>query len=232
MRKILHYLILGLLLVSYILILFNALFIKDFFRPLLFFFGAILLFVVSVILFVLYLYMHFNEFRKTWIYFLAFFILIAGFIPCFIVVNQNENYLYLQVREPELNEFVKEIQDYKKIQYMSDGQRFYKSINKKLIEFDKNKVREKENVLFYKDVLKNEGLNLNVYNKFRKKLIWLGLIDFELLKDNSVIFTFDGLLDNSWGIAYSKSGTEPETVRNGTIQFWSKIIKNWYRWGI
>jgi hypothetical protein len=54
-----------------------------------------------------------------------------------------------------------------------------------------------------------------------------GLIE----KDQTVLFTLRGFIDNTHGLAYSRTGREAYRSVPGHIGVWKKINKYWYEWG-
>ena len=50
-------------------------------------------------------------------------------------------------------------------------------------------------------------------------------------EDETVLFTLSGFIDNTHGIAYSRTGKEAYRNVYGHIAKWKKIKHNWYEWG-
>jgi len=143
------------------------------------------------------------------------------------------DYVFFKIREKRLNEFVIEIKDFNKIYEMSDGQRFWKTVNNYSIEPEIANVdttKEFGKKYHLNDILIKEQIDKNKYEKFRQILIDVDLISFTTLNDGTISFTIDGFLDNCQGFAYSITGENPKGNDCGKIIHWKKVAKNWYAW--
>ncbi len=169
-----------------------------------------------------------------------YYLIVAGLaIICyFLTYNIQRNtadLVYYKSKEVLLNELVVDIKSYKKIKEMSDGLRFWKSVNNISIEANINDVDTTDSGFgkkyFLDDVLKKNNIDKAYYELFRKKLIDTGFESFITLDDGTISFTMDGMLDNCYGIAYSETGENPETNDCGDIIRWEKISDHWYAWG-
>ena len=142
-------------------------------------------------------------------------------------------YTFVILRKDKLDKLAHEIKEYSKIKQMSDGQRFWKSINNISIE---SKIKDTTSNEFFgpkyflDDILAKENVEKNKYEDFRQQLISIGFIEFETLEDGSLSFTIDGMLDNCEGYAYSTTGENPVSNNCGVIIFWKKVADNWYVW--
>ena len=117
---------------------------------------------------------------------------------------------------------------------MSDGQRYWKSVNFTSIEANIASVDTSGKFAkkyFLDDILKRDGIDKEHYEFFRNILVETDLISFTTLKDGTISFTIDGFIDNCYGIAYSETGTQPNANDCGQIIRWKKIGNNWYAWG-
>lgn len=152
------------------------------------------------------------------------------------------NWVFFKLRERKLTLFVSEIKKYKKIKEMSDGQRFWKTINNTPVE---PKIKEAKPIIneadtigestvkkyVLEDILQKEGIDKTHYEFFRQILISTDIESFTTLDDGTISYTIDGFLNNCFGIAYSEKGTKPENNDCGQIAYWTKITDNWYGWG-
>jgi hypothetical protein len=142
--------------------------------------------------------------------------------------------LYFKIRENQLRDLALNIKSYHKIREMSDGQRFFKTINFISIEPNKKMLSADdigfERKYFLDDVLSKSGIDKQKYESFRQSLIEMGFISFTILQDGSVSFTMDGMLDNCYGFSYSEGDKHPNSNDCGTIVWWVKISDNWYAW--
>lgn len=176
-----------------------------------------------------------RRFKKNWIILIAVSTVLLFFFSYGIQL-QIADAIYFKFREKQLRSLVSEIKDYGKIVEMTDGLRYWKSINNISVEADMKDVdtisdglSEKKYLL--NDVLKRKGIDRKIYERFRQRLIATGFISFTVLEDGSISFTMDGMLDNCYGISYSESGTHPKFNDCGDIVRWEKISDNWYAWG-
>jgi hypothetical protein len=144
------------------------------------------------------------------------------------------DWLFFKFRESKLTTFISELKKYEKIKEMSDGQRYWKSINFTSVEAniaDVDTSGKYGRKYFLDDVLKRDGIDRQHYEFFRSILIETDLISFRTLEDGTISFTIDGFLDNCHGIAYSETGKQPNENDCGQIINWTKIGENWYAWG-
>jgi hypothetical protein len=142
--------------------------------------------------------------------------------------------LYFKLRENQLRDLALNIKSYNKIREMSDGQRFFKTINFISIEPNKKMLSAKdigfERKYFLDDVLSKNGIDKQKYESFRQSLIETGFVSFTILQDGSISFTMDGMLDNCYGFSYSEGDKHPSSNDCGTIVRWVKLSDNWYAW--
>ena len=145
------------------------------------------------------------------------------------------DFMFFKLRENKLNNFITELKNYDKIKQMSEGQRFWKSINHTSIEPDIKHVDTTQGAFgpkyFLDDILKRDGVDKEHYELFRQKLIDLGFESFTVLDDGTVSFTIDGFIDNCFGFAYSETGKSPKENDCGEIIDWTKVGNKWYSWG-
>jgi len=145
------------------------------------------------------------------------------------------NYIYFKQRENKLNQLVLNIKNYQKIKEMSDGQRFWKTINNTSIEPKIKNVDTTDKGFgkkyFLDDILSKNGISKQQYESFRQRLISTGFESFTIIDDGTISFTKDGFLDNCFGFAYSTTGKNPKINDCGDIIRWVKISDNWYAWG-
>jgi ASC-1-like (ASCH) protein len=143
------------------------------------------------------------------------------------------DYIFFKQRQDQLESLVAQIKEYQKIKEMSDGQRYWKTVNNISIE-ENIKYVDTTNILgrkyFLNDILAKEGIKIKTYEDFKSSLVSVGLINFMTLEDGTISFTHDGFLDNCHGFAYSTTGINPRINDCGDIILWKKIAKNWYKW--
>jgi hypothetical protein len=174
-----------------------------------------------------------NKLRKKY-YWITTIVSIVLFVFSFSFQLTTADWIFFKFRESKLTTFISELKKYDKIKEMSDGQRYWKSINFTSIEANIAKVDTSgkyEKKYFLDDILKRDGIDKEHYEFFRNLLVETDLISFTTLEDGIVSFTIDGFLDNCYGIAYSETGKQPYTNDCGRIINWTKIGDNWYAWG-
>lgn len=143
-------------------------------------------------------------------------------------------WFFFKSREQNLTVLVSQIQAYGQIKDMSDGLRYWKTINGTAIERDSSELGKPSDVnrkYFLDDILRRDKVDKSHYDSFKGALVQLNLISFTTLPDGTISFTIDGMLDNCHGIAYSATGSQPANNDCGDIVRWVKIGKNWYVWG-
>jgi hypothetical protein len=143
------------------------------------------------------------------------------------------DWLFFKFREDKLTLFISELKKYGKIKEMSDGQRYWKTINNISIEPSLTKTdtcSEFGKKYYLDDILKREEIDKQHYDFFKNILIETNLTGFEILGDETISFTIDGFLDNCYGIAYSETGDNPCANYCGRIITWNQIGHNWYAW--
>jgi len=169
-----------------------------------------------------------------------YYLIIAGLaiILYFFTYNIQRNtadLVYYKSKENLLTELITDIKSYQKINEMTDGLRFWKSINNTSIEANIKDVDTTDKGFgkkyFLDDVLKKNNIDKAHYELFRKRLIATGFESFVILDDGTISFTMDGMLDNCYGIAYSETGKNPQINDCGDIIRWEKINDHWYAWG-
>jgi hypothetical protein len=117
---------------------------------------------------------------------------------------------------------------------MSDGDRYFKTLNEYLVEYDSSKVDTTthdgmKSTLYYITALEKDSISISKYVEFRAKLKEFGFISFEQTGE-FVSFTIDGMLDNCYGFAYSESGSSPKVLKCGLVVSWKRVYRNWYYW--
>ena len=145
------------------------------------------------------------------------------------------DYTFYKVREDHLKKLVSEIKTYQKIHEMSDGERYWKTLNDQAFVYNSKNLKgdifySSGDRKLFKDVLIEQEVDFSKYKKFRKCLIDAQLIGFTTLEDGTISFTNDGMLDNCYGLAYSETGIAPKYNDCGEIISWKQIGKNWYAW--
>ncbi|REA56141.1 hypothetical protein DSL64_27340 [Dyadobacter luteus] len=143
-------------------------------------------------------------------------------------------WIFFKLRQEKLTVMVDQIQRYGKVTEMSDGMRYWKTINGQPVGMDSSEVNntlESDSKHLLDDVLKQEGVDRAFYDRIRNTLIEVNLIGFIVLPDGTISFTMDGMLDNCFGIAFSETGKQPADNDCGEVVRWVKISDNWYAWG-
>jgi hypothetical protein len=174
-----------------------------------------------------------NKPRKKY-YWIAAIIAVVLFVFSYKFQLTAADWIFFKFRESELTTFISELKKYDRIHQMSDGQRYWKSINFTSIEpniADVDTSGKYNRKYSLEDILKRDGIDKEHYELFRSILIETDLISFTKLEDGTISFTIDGFIDNCYGIAYSETGTQPSGNDCGLIISWRKLGGNWYAWG-
>lgn len=173
-----------------------------------------------------------NKQRKKYYWIIAVAAIVL-FIFSYGFQLTTADWIFFKSRESKLTKFISELKKYKKIHEMSDGQRYWKSINLTSIEAniaDIDTTTEFGKKYFLDDVLRRDSIDKEQYEYFKNLLVETDLISFTTLEDGTILFTIDGFLDNCYGVAYSEIGIKPNLNDCGTIINWTKIGDNWYAW--
>jgi hypothetical protein len=173
--------------------------------------------------------------KKSWIITIAAGTLVVFFFT-YSMQLQLADAIYFKIREKQIRSLAFDIKRYGKIVEMTNGLRYWKSINNTFIERDIKDVETISNGFgeqkyLLDDVLNSKGIDKKIYEQLRQRLIETGFISFIVLNDGSISFTMDGMLDNCYGISYSETGGHPKFNDCGEIIRWVKISDNWYAWG-
>jgi hypothetical protein len=174
-----------------------------------------------------------NKPRKKY-YWITAIVAVVLFVFSYGFQLTAADWIFFKFRESKLTTFISELKKYDKVKEMSDGQRYWKSVNFTSIEANIANVDtsgEFGRKYFLDDILKRDGIDKEHYEFFRKLLVETDLISFTTLEDGTISFTIDGFLDNCYGIAYSETGNQPNGNDCGQIINWTKIGDNWYAWG-
>ncbi|HPI18798.1 MAG TPA: hypothetical protein PKY56_00370 [Candidatus Kapabacteria bacterium] len=172
-----------------------------------------------------------NSFKKNILKYSSISIILLYFI-FYSKLLDTADYFFFKEKEMQLNELVYQKRDYKEIYEMTDCLRNFKSLNEKSIDTyhlvcDSSNHSKK---LFLKNEKSGEIIDKKVFEKMRKKLIEVGIIEFKTHKDGSIFFLNDGFINTFFGFVYSESGINPELCDFGFITHWKKVAKNWYVW--
>lgn len=127
-------------------------------------------------------------------------------------------HLFFVSRRDGLEAFEEEIRAFGRIHSMSDGTRHYKDLNGALIAYEAATVGTIPGVtavptLPLADVLARDDIPPAKYDEFRKRLIRLKFIQFQVEPDY-VAFLHDGLLDNLYGLMHVRPGRKPPRLHS------------------
>lgn len=173
-----------------------------------------------------------NDSSRKWMPALIGLIAVVTFFASYRFQGKIGNYIFYKRREEQLNQFVADIIRYKKINQLSDGQRYWKNVNNTSValtrqEVDTTEINRKQ---FIDDVLKQSSIDKHQYEQFRQQLIETDFMSFTKLEDGTLSFTRDGFLDNCYGFAYSMTGKQPLYNDCGQVISWYRVAPNWYAW--
>lgn len=139
----------------------------------------------------------------------------------------------LKYQDKEFNELASFILDQKDIYEMDDFTRHFKRLNGISIKLtDKEGDQDAQFLHVVEDSLK---LDKKIVSALRIKLEDTKLRDF-IKSGDTILFTVDGFLDDSWGFMYSKKGLTMDSTwfdfKGNSIKFVEDINKNWKRTAI
>jgi hypothetical protein len=115
--------------------------------------------------------------------------------------------LFLWPRQSELDQFVGDLVEYGRIHDMSDGLRYYKSVNGKNYDSSHERV-DSASFPSLALVLASEQIEPVKYDEFRRRLISLGFIEVAVTETH-VALLYDGFLDNLHGVLWVRPGCSP-----------------------
>ena len=139
----------------------------------------------------------------------------------------------LKYQDKEFNEVANFIVDQKYIYEMDDFTRYYKRLNGVSVKLKADEGDQDAPLLnAVEDSLK---LDPKIVSSLRIKLEDTKLRDF-IKSGDTILFTVDGFLDNSWGFMYSKHGLTMDSTwfsfKGNSVKFVEDINKNWKRTAI
>ena len=139
----------------------------------------------------------------------------------------------LKYQEKEFNDLANFILDQKDIYEMDDFTRHYKRLNGVSIKINDNEGDQDAQFLhIIEDSLK---LDTKIVSALRIKLEDTKLRDF-IKSGDTILFTVDGFLDNSWGFMYSQQGLTMDSAwfdfKGNSVKFVEDVTKNWKRTAI
>jgi hypothetical protein len=135
-------------------------------------------------------------------------------------------WLFWRTREATLDGFISDVLHDARVRDMSDGQRFYKSLNGTLITFEPGAAVDTAHVTHatvwpLAQVLARDGIERATYERYRHRLIDLHLIEYSVTPDY-VGFVYDGFLDNLNGYLWVRPGHDPPPI--GAELFLTQLV--------
>lgn len=139
----------------------------------------------------------------------------------------------LKYQDKEFNDLANFILDQNEIYEMDDFTRYYKRLNGVSIKInDKDGDQDGQYLQVVEDSLK---LDAKIVSALRIKLEDTKLRDF-IKSGDTILFTVDGFLDDSWGFMYSRHGLKMDSTwfnfKGNSVKFVGDINKNWKRTAI
>jgi hypothetical protein len=161
--------------------------------------------------------------------FLAFLICFA-ITSCIDIAPEPHS---LKYQDKEFNEVANFILDQKDIYEMDDFTRYFKRLNGVSVKLKGNE--GDQDAQFLNVVEDSLRLDPKIVSSMRIKLEDTELRDF-VKSGDTILFTVDGFLDNSWGFMYSKRGLTMDSTwfnfEGNSVKFVEDINKNWKRTAI
>jgi len=152
------------------------------------------------------------------------------FCSCFDIFPEPHS---LKYQDKEFNELSNFILDQNDIYEMDDFTRYFKRLNGVSVKLnDKEGDQDAQFLYVVEDSLK---LDAKIISALRGKLEDTKLRDF-FRSGDTILFTVDGFLDDSWGFMYSKKGLTMDSTwfdfKGHSVKFVEDINKNWKRTAI
>jgi len=165
-------------------------------------------------------------FRQLFITFVVF----SSFGSCVDIAPKPHS---LKYQDKEFNELANFILNQTDIVEMDDFTRHYKSINGVFVKLKESEGDQDASFLqVVEDSLK---LDPKIVSALRIKLEDTKLREF-VKSGDTILFTVDGFLNDSWGFMYSKSGLTMDSTwfdfKKNSVKFVEDINKNWKRTAI
>jgi hypothetical protein len=139
----------------------------------------------------------------------------------------------LKYQDKEFNELAGFILDQKDIFEMDDFTRDVKRLNGVSIKLSDKEDDQSSKFLY--EVEESLKLDPKIVSALRIKLEDTKLRDF-IKSGDTILFTVDGFLDNSWGFMYSKQGLTMDSTwfdfKGNSVKFVEDVNKNWKRTAI
>ena len=139
----------------------------------------------------------------------------------------------LKYQDKDFNELASFILDQKDIYEMDDFTRDVKRLNGFSIKLDDKEGDQYSKFLY--EVEHSLKLDPKIVSALRIKLEDTKLRDF-IKSGDTILFTVDGFLDNSWGFMYSKQGLTMDSTwfdfKGNSVKFVEDINKSWKRTAI
>jgi len=168
---------------------------------------------------------------------LGAFGVVAALVYGDVYLRRAGSRLFFETRRSRVEALVKDIRDYGRIHDMSDGNRYFKTLNGAPVAYsaaqvDTTPVAGAPSTLPVERVLARDSISRERYDDFRRRLRDVRLIEFTMTSDY-VAFVRDGIIDNLDGFLLVRSGGAPPTI--GTKLFGTDLVEliplggGWYR---
>ena len=162
-------------------------------------------------------------------------VIIICIFSLFIYIRSTTQLNSFKQKETALNEFVNEIKRYGKIKNMSINiKHFENSLNEKYYVFEKEradtlKLYRNKKVFFIDDLLRDENIDKDIFEKFKNKLIELNLNQFYANNNNRTI-EFP-ISPGRYGYIYDESLEKEDPFEKDEPSYHrKKLAENWYYW--
>jgi hypothetical protein len=136
----------------------------------------------------------------------------------------------LKYQDKEFNELANFVLDQKDIFEMDDFTRYHKRLNGIAVKLKTNEGDQRAQ--FLNVVEDSLNLDTKIVSALRIKLEETKLREF-IKSSDTILFTVDGFLDNSWGFMYAKNSLTMDSTwfdfKGNSIKFVEDINKNWKR---
>lgn len=125
--------------------------------------------------------------------------------------------LFWSLREAPATEFVADLLSYRRIWSMSDGTRYFKTLNDELLGSHGRYATVTIPRGTERNVFRRDGVDTRVFADFRRRLQELDLTEVTV-SDDYVAFVDDGFLDNLYGFVWVRPGRTPPQLRTEFVE--------------
>ena len=166
------------------------------------------------------------------------FAALGAYVAASPYVRHAGRWMFFESRRARLETLARDVVAYGRIEQMSDGSRYYKELNHRLVAYVPSEV-DTSGALGERarrplhEVLAQEGISSARYEEFRRRLHDVKLIMLDV-QPGYVAFEYDGLVDNLEGYLLVRPGGAPPALGSKLLGTDLVVLESlgggWYRW--